>query len=67
MGAYLMRKYLNRRDARYRETVDEIDSGDFPSNREFYAECRRLLNEYRMADPAADYRWSGRACRGWRD
>lgn len=62
-----MKKYMNRRDSRYRETVDELDSADFPSNREFYAECRRLLSEYRMADPAADYTASSRACRGWRD
>jgi hypothetical protein len=62
-----MRKYINRRDARYRETVDELDSTEFPSNREFYAECRRPLREYRMADRAADYTASSRACRGWRD
>lgn len=67
MGLYLMHKYLNRRASRYRETVDDLDSADFPTTRGFYAECRRLLNEYRIADPAADYRWSSRACRGWRE
>lgn len=58
-----MKKYMNRRGNGYRETVDELDSADFPSMREFYAECRRLLDEYRRSDPAADYRWSSQLVR----
>lgn len=50
--------YIQRRDARYLETVDETPS---------YREAKRLLAEYRMSDPAGDYYLSQRACKAWRE
>ena len=51
-----MTYYIQRRDARYLETVDE-----FVTRRE----ARAMLTEYRMADSSADYYISTRPCRDW--
>lgn len=50
--------YIQRKDAQHLETVDEVD------NRR---EARRLLSEYRLADPYAHYYLSQRACRAWNE
>lgn len=49
--------YIQRRDGRQLETVDE-----FTTRRE----ARAMLAEYRMSDPAGAYYLSTRACRAWR-
>jgi hypothetical protein len=48
--------YIQRRDGRNLETVDE-----FTTRRE----ARAMLAEYRMADPTAYHYLSLRACRAW--
>jgi len=50
------RIYINRRDRRYRETVDE-----FPTRKE----AREMLQEYRTGDRAGAYWISARPCKGW--
>jgi hypothetical protein len=50
--------YIQRKDARQLETVDEFDT---------YKEARAMLAEYRMADPAATYYISSRPCKAWRE
>jgi len=50
--------YIQRRDRAQLETVDE-----FPTMRE----ARAMLQEYRTADPSADYYLSRRACRAWHE
>ena len=50
--------YIQRKDARQLETVDEFDT---------YKEARAMLTEYRMSDPAAYYYISSRPCKAWRE
>ena len=50
--------YIQRRDRNGVETVDESDDAK---------EAHRLLAEYRVADPYAEYYLSSRACREWRE
>ena len=55
--------YIQRRDKRGLETVDE-----FPTNtRSEKQEARRCLAEYRLSDPAGEYYISRRACKAWRE
>lgn len=45
-----MKRYINcKPDGRTVETVDELNSEDFSTLKEFRIESRRLLGEYRMA------------------
>lgn len=48
--------YIQRKGDGYLETVDEFESRK---------EARRILAEYRMADPTAEHYLSSRACKGW--
>lgn len=48
--------YIQRKDARYRETVDEFKTRK---------EARAMLAEYRISDPSAHYCLSSRPCRDW--
>lgn len=48
--------YIQRKGGGYLETVDE-----FPT----YSEARKMLREYRLADPSAAYYLSSRACASW--
>ena len=41
--------YLNTITGYGVETVDELDRNDFPTFREFKAELKRLIFEYRLA------------------
>ena len=43
-----MIKYLNMKTNYGTETVDDLDSRDFQTPREFRAELRRLVNEYHL-------------------
>lgn len=49
--------YIQRKDKRNLETVDEFDTRK---------EARAMLAEYRMADRSAHYYLSSRACKAWR-
>lgn len=49
--------YIQRKDARQLETVDEFKT---------WKEARAMLAEYRISDPAGIYYLSRRCCRGWR-
>jgi len=49
--------YVQRRDGRQLETVDEFTT---------MREARVMLIEYRTADTSATYYLSSRACRAWR-
>lgn len=48
--------YVQRRDGRNLETVDEFET---------MREARAMLREYRMSDPSAEYYLSRRPCRDW--
>lgn len=50
--------YIQRLGQGYRETVDEFESP---------AEARKMVKEYRMADPSAHYYLSQRCCANWRE
>ena len=49
-------KYIQRKDAKYLETVDEFAT---------YKEARAMLAEYQLCDPYAYYYISLRPCRAW--
>lgn len=48
--------YIQRRDGRHVETVDEFETRK---------EARAMRDEYQFADPSAIYYTSTRACRDW--
>ena len=48
--------YIQRKDSRYLETVDEFET---------WKEARAMVKEYRLSDPSANYYLSSRACRDW--
>lgn len=50
--------YVQRRDGRNLETVDEFDTR---------REALAMLAEYRMSDPSAAFYLSRRPCAGWND
>jgi len=49
--------YVQRKDGRSLETVDEFES---------YREALKMLAEYQLADPSATYYLSRRPCKNWR-
>lgn len=51
-----MKTYIQRKDGRYLETVDEFTTRK---------EARAMLAEYRMSDPSASYYLSSRPCKDW--
>lgn len=51
-------RYIQRKDARYLETVDEFETRK---------EARAMLAEYQWSDPSASYYISSRACKDWRE
>lgn len=50
-------KYINRRGQGQLETVDENADPK---------EAARLVAEYRLSDPSAQYYLSSRPCKGWK-
>ena len=60
-----MKTYFNMKSYHGTETIDELDSSDFPSLKEYFAECDSLLAEYRMCMNGV-YR-SKRCTNDWRD
>ena len=61
-----MIRYLNWRGPQGRETIDELDSRDFPDRKAARAERARLVDEYAMAGMGGAY-WSSRCCANWRE
>ena len=61
-----MKRYIQRKDSRYLETVDEVDSADFLDVQSFIKELRRLVREYRYSDSSGQYYSSRRACGGYK-
>lgn len=59
-------EYLNWKGPQGRETIDELDCGDFPDRRAYRAEKARLRSEYAMAGMSGAY-WSSRPCAGWNE
>lgn len=55
--------YVQRKDGRSVETVDEFPAG----TREERRYARAMLSEYAMADPSARHYLSSRACKGWNE
>ena len=51
-----MPKYIQRKDNRYLETVDEFET---------MKEARAMLKEYRMSDRTAEFYISSRPCKDW--
>ena len=50
--------YIQRKDNRQLETVDEFETR---------TEARAMLAEYQTSDPSAHYYLSTRPCRDWKD
>jgi hypothetical protein len=48
--------YIQRFDGKNRETVDQFESR---------REAQKMLREYQISDPSANYYLSSRACKGW--
>jgi hypothetical protein len=53
-----MKTYIQRKDGRYVETVDEFETRK---------EARTMLAEYQLADRAGEYYLSSRPCKAWRE
>ena len=60
-----MIKYFNFRSSQGVETVDELNSNDFATFKEFRKELKRLVGEYHLA--GMNVYTSSRACKGWND
>jgi hypothetical protein len=50
--------YIQRRGNGQRETVDEFETR---------AEAKKMLAEYQLGDPSAEYYISTRPCKGWNE
>lgn len=53
-----MTYYIQRKDGKDIETVDEFET---------YKEAKAMVIEYRLSDSSADYYISSRCCKHWRD
>ncbi len=58
-----MKRYLNTKLNGTTETIDQLDSADFASSKEFKAERVRLLNEYSRVGGFGNMYWSQRKCK----
>ena len=56
-------RYIQRRSGSDLETVDEFPYNNWDDRTYF----RRMLAEYRLSDPSADFYGSSRACRHWHE
>jgi len=50
--------YIQRKDSYYLETVDEFETKE---------EAIKMLVEYKISDPFAEYYTSTRPCSNWKD
>ena len=62
-----MIRYLNTILHGQRETIDQMDSNDFDSYKQFRKAQRDLYSEYSLAGGHGEMYWSQRACKGWND
>jgi hypothetical protein len=53
--------YIQRKDDYQLETVDHVE----PRIYGYYREAKRLLKEYQLSDPYANYYLSSRACKDY--
>lgn len=58
-----MIRYLNTKIKGQRETVDQLNSDDYKTYREFVAAKRYLIGEYSLAGGHGALYWSQRACK----
>lgn len=58
-----MIRYLNTKINSKRETIDQLDSNDYNSFKEFKKAMHYLFNEYNLAGGHGDLYWSQRACK----
>jgi len=59
-----MKRYINTRTENGVETIDEVDSEDFKTTKDFKTEVTRLCFEYKLAGTSC---WvSTRATKEWR-
>lgn len=56
-------KYFNIKTSQGAETIDELNSKDYKTHKEFRSELKRLVNEYRIA--GINTYISQRACKEW--
>lgn len=62
-----MISYLNTKIYGQVETLDELDSKDFPDNKSFRQEKKRLIGEYMLAGNHGDLYWSSRSTKAWKE
>lgn len=55
-------RYLNVKNSNGVETIDQLDSEDFNSYREFIDEVKRLINEYRAANSCFSGVYTSQRC-----
>ena len=58
-----MIRYLNTRLKGNTETIDQLDSNDYKSLKEFRQAMKYLIGEYRLAGGHGDLYWSQRGCK----
>ena len=61
-----MKKYFNIKGVYGVETIDELDSSDFSTMKEFRQEVKRLYREYNLTPMGGVYT-SSRCTNGWRN
>lgn len=54
----VLMNYIQRKDARYLETVDEFETEK---------EAKEMLKEYQLSDSSAEYYISTKACKEWKE
>ena len=59
-----MIRYFNVKGSDGVETIDELDSSDFPNHRAFKKELRRLVHEYHLTQQFCYV--SSRSTKAWR-
>lgn len=62
-----MKMYINWAHAGKTETVDEVDSKEFPSAKAFRHEVARLVQEYQMAFRLGSVYSSARSTKDWQN
>lgn len=58
-----MIRYLNTKINGNTETVDQLDSNDYESFKEFKQAMKYLIGEYHLAGGHGDLYWSQRGCK----
>jgi len=58
-----MIRYLNTKLYGKTETIDQLDSNDYPDFKSFRAEQKRLMSEYNLARGHGTLYWSQRGCK----